>query len=242
MAIIILRYKTRKTPNGQSRMTSVVSCDNVTHEGNRIRVIDYDSLLRTNTAQTCKDCAKKGYNQTPEHVEKCRLARTGIRKSSEARQRMSESRKGCKFTEEHRQALRKAHLGVPLSPTHAANLKAAMPKRERHHNWNPNLTDKERTEGRNNPLLDPWRATVLKRDKYKCQISGRNYKLRAHHIDGWNIFKDKGLDLDNGITVNEEIHKLFHSTFGYGDNTKAQWDEFANWFQGNDTSYIEIDC
>lgn len=30
------------------------------------------------------------------------------------------------------------------------------------------------------------------------------------------------------ICITEDIHKLYHSIYGYGDNTREQWDEFVN--------------
>ena len=35
------------------------------------------------------------------------------------------------------------------------------------------------------------------------------------------------------ICITEEIHKQFHSIYGYGNNTKQQWDEFIETYYKN---------
>lgn len=37
----------------------------------------------------------------------------------------------------------------------------------------------------------------------------------------------------NYICLTESVHKQFHSIYGYGDNTKEQWDEFVNTYYKN---------
>ena len=51
-------------------------------------------------------------------------------------------------------------------------------------------------------------------------------KLNAHHLNGWAWAKDQRFDLENGITLCENCHKLFHSIYGRGKNTREQYEEF----------------
>ena len=53
-------------------------------------------------------------------------------------------------------------------------------------------------------------------------------RLIAHHIYSYDNNKELRLDIDNGITVLEEIHLQFHSIYGYGNNNLEQWNEFLN--------------
>lgn len=101
-------------------------------------------------------------------------------------------------------------------------------KGENHPNYNSNITDEERERNRKIPQYRQWREEVFKRDNYTCQITGDNRggNLVAHHLNSFNYDKEHRYDVDNGITITEEVHKLFHKLYGYGNNTKEQFDEF----------------
>ena len=98
-------------------------------------------------------------------------------------------------------------------------------------NYNPNLTDEERLSyryqlGGNN--FRKWSKQIMERDNYTCQICNQHSgKLNAHHLNGWNAFPEQRFDLDNGVTLCTDCHKDFHSQYGYGDNTREQFDEYA---------------
>ena len=102
-------------------------------------------------------------------------------------------------------------------------------KREKHPNWNPNLTDEEREKGRHIEGYDDFIKQVLKRDNYTCQITGkRGGKLEVHHLNCFSDFKEGRTDLDNCITLSKEIHRLFHKIYGNRHNTKEQFEEFKH--------------
>lgn len=107
----------------------------------------------------------------------------------------------------------------------------------------------KRTTGEKNPMYKgaelrsdytwrnkSFRMKVLKRDNYTCQkcyIRKQESELEAHHKDGcnWNI--DKRLDIDNGVTLCVDCHKMFHRLYGYGNNTVQQFEEFTK--EGSET-------
>jgi hypothetical protein len=97
-------------------------------------------------------------------------------------------------------------------------------------NYNPNKTDEERERGRLIQGYDKWRIEVFERDKYTCVLCGDNRggNLNAHHLDGYNWCKEKRIDVDNGVTLCESCHFDFHNYYGYGSNTKQQFEEFYN--------------
>ena len=102
-------------------------------------------------------------------------------------------------------------------------------KRENHPNWNPNLTDEEREKGRHIEGYDNFIKQVLERDDYTCQITGkRGGKLEVHHLNCFSDFKEERTDMNNGITLSKEIHKLFHKIYGNKHNTKEQFEEFKH--------------
>ena len=56
-----------------------------------------------------------------------------------------------------------------------------------------------------------WRKAVYERDHYTCQNCGKvGGKLNAHHIKPFKRFPELRFDVNNGITLCFECHKLAH--------------------------------
>ena len=101
---------------------------------------------------------------------------------------------------------------------------------ENNHRYNPNLTKEERELKRyylGEDNYKNWRMNVFKRDNYTCRCCGKDkHNNVSHHLDGYNWCIEKRLDVDNGVTLCESCHKEFHSIYGYGNNTKEQFEEW----------------
>lgn len=97
-----------------------------------------------------------------------------------------------------------------------------------HPNWNPDLTDEERKDQRKYYEYTVWRNEVFERDNYTCQLCGddRGGNLVAHHLNSYHDNPELRTEVKNGITLCEDCHKRFHAEFGYGNNTKEQFDKF----------------
>lgn len=99
---------------------------------------------------------------------------------------------------------------------------------EEHPSWNPNLTDEERKNKRKYSDYSKWRRDVFKRDNHSCQCCGNNKggNLNAHHLNShdWDI--EGRVDPDNGITLCSLCHTDFHMLYGFGNNTKEQYEEY----------------
>jgi len=93
--------------------------------------------------------------------------------------------------------------------------------------WNPNKTRLQRQKDRKLFENREWRNKVFERDNYTCKITGiRGGKLVAHHLDGYCLNIEERFKIDNGITISESVHKLFHHNYGSGKNTIKQFEEF----------------
>lgn len=97
---------------------------------------------------------------------------------------------------------------------------------ENHPSWNPDLTEKDRLIGRNNPEIRQWRKDVYRRDNHTCQICGDKGYLNAHHIESYNSNPELRTALSNGTTLCKNCHTEFHNIYGRGNNTQSQLNEF----------------
>ena len=104
---------------------------------------------------------------------------------------------------------------------------------ENNYRWNDELTDEERENGRTvNPGYYVFVKGVMARDNYTCRICGFTSQggtgLNAHHLNSYDWDKENRTNIDNGITLCKDCHKDFHTHYGYGKNTKKQFEEYIN--------------
>ena len=103
---------------------------------------------------------------------------------------------------------------------------------EKHPRWITGLTDKQRLDMyrmTNKDSINNWRNQVYQRDNHTCQLcNNRGGTLNAHHLNAWNAYPDERFDIDNGITLCTDCHTTFHKEYGYGNNTKEQFNEYLN--------------
>lgn len=72
-----------------------------------------------------------------------------------------------------------------------------------------------------------WALEVKKRDRFACQIcSISGGYMEAHHLNGWNWSKDERYDVSNGICLCKRCHKSFHDQYGFGYNTRYQFEQY----------------
>jgi len=78
------------------------------------------------------------------------------------------------------------------------------------HQWKGGITPLVRLE-RNSQKYKDWQQAVFKRDNFKCWICGhQSTKLHAHHKRFFADNPDLRFDINNGITLCDECHRLVH--------------------------------
>ena len=81
-------------------------------------------------------------------------------------------------------------------------------------NWKGGISD-ENHKIRTSKKYKEWRLKVFQRDNFTCQNCHKvGGKLNAHHIKHFSKDKDNRLNVDNGITLCEDCHKLVHKLEG----------------------------
>ena len=212
---LISEYK-----NASSPLTYIAKC------GHTTTCASIWSFRRKNSSHLCKECSpKKSY--TPEQVktyiesEGCHLVDLSIKNGYKVVTIV------CQCGHEHTMTFEKFCAGQGrICP------RCARPRGEKHANFNPNLSDEDRMKNRDVWENILWRNEVFSRDKYTCCVCGdaRGGNLIAHHLDGWAENEDSRFDISNGVTLCSTCHKAFHSAYGYGRDTKAQ---FLEWRRDN---------
>ena len=103
---------------------------------------------------------------------------------------------------------------------------AEKPKGENHGMWKGGISS-ERERFMQTKEYKNWRKSVFERDNYTCQKCHQiGYELNAHHIKNYADNKDCRVNVNNGITLCEECHRIFHSKYGRQNNNEFQLKEF----------------
>ena len=107
---------------------------------------------------------------------------------------------------------------------------------ENHPNW---IKDRTQLKNQNKSMrwskeMCDWRKSIYKRDNYTCQMCGnRSHKdnaviLNAHHIKRFIDNENLRFDIDNGITLCEDCHKL---TYGKENDFEKQFKNTINFIK-----------
>lgn len=103
---------------------------------------------------------------------------------------------------------------------------------ENNYHWDSNKTDKERIINRHYFEYNEFIKKVMARDNYTCVITGKTSnetELEVHHLNSYDWYIEGRCDETNGITITKELHKEFHLRYGYGNNTKEQFEEWLGY-------------
>jgi hypothetical protein len=98
------------------------------------------------------------------------------------------------------------------------------------YNWKGGTYNSESEAFRKSYEFKQWQIGVFKRDNYICQCCNKKKsgELNSHHLDGYNWCIEKRTDINNGVTLCGDCHIDFHQKYGYGNNTKEQFEEWLD--------------
>lgn len=105
-------------------------------------------------------------------------------------------------------------------------------KGENHPSYNPLLTEEDRRRKRyiaGGDSTRKIREKVFKRDSYTCFLCSKvGGDLNAHHLNSWDAYIEQRYDLENLVTLCNVCHSNFHRQYGYGENTRKQFEEYVS--------------
>lgn len=102
-------------------------------------------------------------------------------------------------------------------------------RRDKHHRWNPELTETDREKERKIDGIRDWRDAVFQRDDYTCRkCKTRGALLNAHHIFNYSSHKNLRINVQNGVTLCTRCHRDFHKLYGRISNNSTQLTDYLN--------------
>jgi 5-methylcytosine-specific restriction endonuclease McrA len=78
-------------------------------------------------------------------------------------------------------------------------------------NWNGGAVRHERHTAMGRVEYINWRRAVYERDDFTCQdCEARGGRLHAHHLQPWAEFPALRYEIDNGVTLCVDCHRIRH--------------------------------
>ena len=125
----------------------------------------------------------------------------------------------------------KSRKGKTYKEIYGDNYKIEIEKRRLSHLklWDKKGRKLEKRPKHQGSKYNVWRSSVYERDNFTDAKTGqKGGKLEVHHILNFHNHLELRFDVNNGVTLSKESHRLFHHMYGNRNNTKEQIDEFLN--------------
>jgi len=149
----------------------------------------------------------------------------GKHHSDESKKKMRKKAMGWKFSKETRKKLSRAHRGENnhawgKHPSKEARAKMSKAHKginagKNHYNWKGGITPLYIII-RNSNKYKEWREAVFRRDNYTCLMckkrGGKTY-LHPHHLLPFADYPNHRFDIDNGLTLCKDCHKIIHKRY-----------------------------
>lgn len=141
--------------------------------------------------------------------EKIRQGHLGKKLTDEHKNKISKAHKGKIKSDEHRRNLAKAQTGKRYSKESKDKMSFAK-KGEKSSLWRGGVT--------NNPYSVDWTRTlkrsIRERDKYVCQLCGKEPSISVHHID----YDKQNCNPNNLVTLCQHCHSKTNHNREYWSN------------------------
>ena len=156
---------------------------------------------------------KSGWHHTEETKRKIREDHLGHKHSKETIKKMSElklanpvrywlGKDRPSHSEETKKMMSETHKRIGTKPP--------VRRGEKNNKWKGGISRASKT-GYYSTEYKQWRINVFKRDSFTCQICHHvGGCLNAHHIKSFAKYPSLRFDIDNGVTLCEECHKMTH--------------------------------
>ena len=96
-----------------------------------------------------------------------------------------------------------------------------------HNRYDRSISDEERlSRDRRSPEYIKWVKDVKDRAMWECELCGNNHKVEAHHVESYTLNPSLRFDINNGVVLCKQCHKLFHKLYGKR-STYHQFSEFT---------------
>lgn len=151
-----------------------------------------------------------------------------VAKRSEVKEKIRKSLTGKKLSKSHVEKLKKCHIGHFPSAETRLKMRKSSKSGSQSPLWRGGVNPESR-KARTSIEYDLWRSAVFARDGFICQkCTKKGGKLRPHHILNFSDWVAIRFAIDNGITLCDHCHRLFHKKYGTRKNTREQLEEFLN--------------
>jgi ribosomal protein S16 len=155
----------------------------------------------------------------------------GKKHKKETKEKLSLIHKGKKLSEETKRKLSLINTGKHHLLKTRIKISNSL-KGEKSYNWKGGYNFKN-DKIRHCVKSKIWREKVFKRDNWTCQKcnaksgNGKTVYLHPHHIKNFSQYTRLRFNINNGITLCDKCHNLFHKTFGKKNNNKEQLIKFG---------------